>query len=78
MINKVPVRLDPKLATPYKLVRNKKPDSKTWFELFSVGYFSQDLDGYTSRSKTEGHSLDGIAVGRDDKINMIVFYNSLT
>jgi hypothetical protein len=78
MINQVPGRLGRKLTTPFELVHNVKPDSKTWFELFSVGYFNHSKDNTTSRSKIEDHSLDGIAIGRDDKTNTIVFYNPIT
>ncbi|KAL7529373.1 hypothetical protein ACHAXR_004647, partial [Thalassiosira sp. AJA248-18] len=52
--------------------------SETWFELFSVGYFGHDTDADGQRSKTQDQSLDGIAVGRDDRSNTIVFYNPLT
>ncbi len=40
MLNQVPGRLGRKLTTPFECVHNKKPDARTWFELFSVGYFS--------------------------------------
>ena len=36
MLNQVPGRLCLKLATPFELVHNSKPNSKTWFELFSI------------------------------------------
>jgi hypothetical protein len=39
MLNQVPGRLGRKLTTPFELVYNRKPDSRTWFELFSIGYF---------------------------------------
>ena len=42
ILNQVPGRLGLKLATPFELVHNYKPNSKTWFELFSVGYFNHD------------------------------------
>ena len=78
MLNQVPGRLGRKLTTPFELVHNRKPDSKSWFELFSVGYFNHSKDNASSRSKMEDHSLDGIAVGRDDKTNTITFYNPIT
>jgi hypothetical protein len=78
MINQVPGRLGRKLTSPFELVHGHKPDSRTWFELFSIGYFQQEKDGSATRSNTEDHSLDGIAVGRDDRTNTIVFYNPLT
>ncbi|KAL7538082.1 hypothetical protein ACHAWF_005990, partial [Thalassiosira exigua] len=78
MLNCVPGRLGRKLTSPFELMHNQKPDSRTWFELFSVGYFNHSTDGAESRSKIEDHSLDGIAVGRDANTNTIIFYNSLT
>jgi len=78
MINQVPGRLGRKLTTPFEAIHNKKPDSKTWFELFLVGYFDHTIVNAEKRSKTEDQTLDGIAVGRDDKLNTIIFYNPLT
>ena len=37
MLNQVPGRLGLKLTTPFEVVHNSKPYSKTWFELFSIG-----------------------------------------
>ena len=78
ILNQIPGRLGRKFTTPFRLVHNSKPDSKSWFELFSVGYFNHPIDNGSSCSKMEDHLLDGIAVGRDDKTNTIVFYNTLT
>ena len=78
MINQVPCRLGRRLTTPFELVHNAKPDSKTWFELFYIGYFNHDTDNTIYRSKIEIHSLDSIAVDRDDKTNTITFYNPIT
>jgi transposase InsO family protein len=78
MLNQVPGRLGRKLTTPFELIYNKKPDSKTWFELFSVGYFPVESKAGEAASASQSHSLDGIAIGRDDKSNTILFYNPLT
>ena len=78
MLNQVPGRLGLKLTTPFEIVHNSKPDSKTWFELFSIGYFNHDTDNAESRSKLQAHTLYGIAVGRDDRSNSIIFYNPIT
>ena len=45
MINQVPVRLGCKLTSPFELVHGIKPDSSTWFELFSIGFFSHESEG---------------------------------
>ena len=53
ILNQVPGRLGLKLTTPFELVHNSKPDSKTWFELLSIGYFNHDTDNAESRSKLQ-------------------------
>ena len=78
MTNKDPGRLSRKLTSPFELVHGSRPVSKTWFKLFTIGYWEQDKDNSESQSKTEDQSLDGIAAGRDDKTNTILFYNPLT
>ena len=78
MLNQVPGRLGLKLTTPFELVHNAKTNSKTWFELFSIGYFNHDSDNTEIRSKLQAHTLDVIAVGRDDKSKSIIFYNPIT
>ena len=78
ILNQVPGQLGLKITTPFELVHNSKPDSKTWFELFSIGYFNHDKDNAESCSKFQAHTLDGIAVGRDDSSNSIIFYNPIT
>ena len=78
MLNQVPGRLGLKLTTPFELVHNSKPNSKTWFELFSIGYYNHDTDNSESRSKLQAHTLDGITVGWDDRYNSIIVYNTIT
>jgi hypothetical protein len=77
-INQVPGRLGRKLTTPFELVYVVKPDSSTWYELFSVRYFDHKTEGSASKSNLEAQTLAGIAIGRDDKANTIRFYNPLT
>jgi hypothetical protein len=78
MLNQVPGRLGRKLTTPFELVYNKKPDSKTWFEVFSIGYFPVESKAGEAASASQSHSMDGIAVGRDDQSNTILFYSPIT
>ena len=78
ILNQVPGRLGLKLTIPFELVHNYKPDSTAWFELFSIGYFNHDIDNAESRYKLQAHTLDGIAVGRNDRPNSIIFYNPIT
>jgi hypothetical protein len=39
MLNQVPGWMGRKLTSPFELVYGVKPDAKTWFEPFSIGYF---------------------------------------
>ena len=78
MLNQFLGRLGLKITTPFKIVHNFKTDSKTWFGLFSIGYFNYDTDIANNRSKLQAHTLDGITVGRDDSPNSIIFYNPIT
>ena len=78
MINQVPGRLGRRLTTPFELGYGTKPDSSTWFELFSVGYFDHATENSATKSNTEVQTLAGIAIGRDEKSNTIRFYNPLT
>ena len=48
MLNQVPGQLGLKLATPFELFHNYKPDSKKWFKLFSIGYLNHDIDNAES------------------------------
>lgn len=77
MINQVPRRPGRKLTTPFELVRGVKPDSSTWFELFSACYWSQSVQYDIQRLKVEDHSLDGTVARRKDISNKSGFYNPL-
>ena len=76
MFNQVLGCLD--LTKHFELVHKSKPDSKTWFELFSIGYFNHHIDNTESMSKLQAHTLYGIAVGKYDKSNFIILYNPIT
>ena len=49
ILNQVMGHLSLKPTTPFDLVQNAKTDSKTWFELFSIGYFNHHIE----KSKSE-------------------------
>ena len=78
MLNQVPGRLGLTLTTTFELVHNSKNDSKTWFELFSIGYFNHDTYNAESCSKLQAHTLYVIAVGRNDRPNSTILYNPIT
>ena len=78
ILNQVLGRLGLQLAILFELVHNSKPDSKPRFELFSIGYFNHQIDKTEGRYKLQAHTLDGIAVSRDETSNSIILYNPLT
>ena len=78
MLNQVPVRIGLKITTPFEFVHNSKPESKIWFELFSIRYFKHDTNNADSLSKLQAHTLDVITVGRYDRSKSIIFYNPIT
>jgi hypothetical protein len=79
MLNQVAGRLGRKLTSPFELVYGEKPDAMTWFELFSVGYFPVERKSGKSASVSQAQTMDdGIAVGRDDQSNTVLFYNPIT
>jgi hypothetical protein len=78
MLNQVPGWLGRKLTSPFELVYVQKPNAKTWFELFSVGYFPVEKKSGEAASVTQSQTMDGIAVGRDNQSNTIMFYNPIT
>ena len=65
MLNQVPGRLGRRLKSPFELVQNTKPNSKTFFELFFIGYFTHNIDSTENGYKLQAHTLNGIAVGWD-------------
>jgi hypothetical protein len=66
MLNQVPGRMGRKLTSPFELVYGVKPDAKTWFEPFSIGYFPVESKSGEAASASQAQTMDGIAVGRDD------------
>ncbi|KAL7481073.1 hypothetical protein ACHAW6_006752 [Cyclotella cf. meneghiniana] len=71
-------RLNDKLTSLFELVHGVKPDLSTWFELFSIGYFSYDFKKVESKSKMQAQTLDGIAVGCNKQSNTVTFDNPTT
>eukprot|EP00804_Cyclotella_cryptica_P009045 CCRYP_003142-RA/>CCRYP_003142-RA protein AED:0.35 eAED:0.14 QI:0/0/0/1/1/1/2/0/1801 len=78
MMNYIPGRMGRRLVSPFELVHGTKPDATTWFKLFSVGFFKMESSSDGKHLKTQSMSLAGIAVGRDDTSNTILFYNPIT
>ena len=78
MMNAIPGKLHGKLASPFLLVHRVGHDERTWFPLFSVCYFHHDRDGPVSRSHTQAHTMDGIAVDCSPTSNALLVYNPRT
>ena len=79
MFNQVMGRLGLKLTITFELVHNSKPNSNTWFELYSIGYFNHRIANTDRSTKRKYHTLDGIAVDKNDKSKIIILINlSLT
>ncbi|KAL7425595.1 LOW QUALITY PROTEIN: hypothetical protein ACHAXH_000396, partial [Discostella pseudostelligera] len=53
-------------------------DSRLWFPLFSVGYFHHTRDGSVARLGFQAQTIEGIAIGRSDTSNAMLFYNPTT
>ena len=79
MMNMLPGRWNKQLTSPFQLVHAQRPSPKTWFQPFSVGFWTQEtttFEGNTeTKSKTQSQSMAGIAIGRDHKSNAMLFYN---
>ncbi len=78
MMNCIPGKVNDALTTPFELIHHSPPDSRLWFPLFSIGYFHHTRDGSVSRSGFQAQTMEGIAVGRSNTSNAMVFYNPTT
>jgi hypothetical protein len=79
-MNLIPVRLRGKSGklkwtTPLETFYGIKPDYRVLFPFGSTGYFRREEDGARNRKTHEAHSFVGIAVGRSDFANAMIFYN---
>ena len=61
-----------KATTPFTLYYGRKPDARVLFPFGCVGYYRRDAPTF------ETETLPGIALGRSDYTNGIVFYNPST
>ena len=78
-MNLLPVRLpsssSSSWSTPLHLFYDRPPDYRVLFPFGSLGYFHRPTDGARSRQTFESRSFVGIAVGRSDFCNGLIFYN---
>ena len=74
----IPSHLGCKLTFPFKLVHGTKPDTSTWFKLFSISFFHHTATSQMGvKTKMQDMLLDGIAVGCHDKTNIVLFCNPI-
>ena len=75
MMNMIPGKYGPKLASPFMLTHGTRPDPRTWLPLFWICYFHHEKDSDASRSKSQAHTTDSIVIGRSPTLNAILVYN---
>ncbi|CAB9522357.1 Reverse transcriptase (RNA-dependent DNA polymerase) [Seminavis robusta] len=81
-MNLLPVNIGPRgtkhseqhLSTPFELFYGCKPDMCVLFKFGSVGFFYRPVDGSRSRTKFEVQTFPGIALGRSDTTNGMIFW----
>ncbi len=78
MMNCIPGKVNDALTTPFELIHHSPPDSRVCFPIFSVGYFHHNGDGTVVRSGFQAQTLEGIAIGRSETSNAMIFYNPIT
>ena len=75
-MNMLPVQIGPsKWSSPLELFYERAPDYRVPFPFGSIGYFHRPNDGKRRRQTFESRSFVGIAVGRSDFCNGLIFYN---
>ena len=63
------------MSTPYYEFYKEKPDYRVLFPFGSVGAFRRVRDGVRDRHKLDSQCMLGIALGRSEYTNGMVFYN---
>jgi hypothetical protein len=74
MMNMIPGKYKGKLASPFMLIHDVRPDPRTWLPLFSLCYFYHDKDSNAPRSKNQAHILDGFVIGWSSTLNALLIY----
>ena len=62
-------------TTPYEELYGTKPDYRILFNFGAIGSFHRYRDGNRHRSKMDAPSMLGIALGRSEFTNGMIFYN---
>ena len=63
------------MTTPFEAFYGEKPDHRILFPFGSIGAFRRVTDGVHKRTSFESQCLLGIALGRSEYTNGMIFYN---
>ena len=81
-LNLLPISTNPSdptsldhMTTPFEAFYGTKPDYRVLFPFGSVGSFRRPRDGSRDRTTFESQGLLGIALGRSEFTNGMIFYN---
>ena len=90
-MNMIPIKVRPTdsksedpdtLTTPFELFYHQQPDMRTLFPFGCVGYFRRETDSIdgttTARTKFQSQTCPGIALGRSDSTNGMLFWSPET
>ena len=77
--NYFPILHGTRITTPFEMAHGERPDYRTLFPIFSVGYIRDTTDVDSSnKEKFEPHTIKCITVGRDTTSDGLLFYNPNT
>jgi hypothetical protein len=68
----------PPLTTPFELFYGTQPDYRTLFQWGCLGYFCRVRDSSGRRGQFDMHSSVGIAIGRSNHTNGMIFWDLVT
>jgi hypothetical protein len=68
-------KTDPTLTTPFEFFYGVKPDYRTLVKWGSVGYYRRDSDSGVKRGNFDVQTSVGIALGRSNQTNAMIFWD---
>ena len=73
--NYMPVKINNKITTPFKLCHGTKPDLRTLFPMFCVSYITKLSHSDQKQLNLHNKSIRAIAIGRSSKSNCLLFFH---
>ena len=73
----LPCQVKGGVTTPFKLFYQQKPDLRVLFPFGCLGHYHRPVDGSTTRTAFASKTSVGIALGRSDHSNSMLFYNPI-